>query len=61
VRETRSGGDGRMRGGGEGRRGDRKELDREKVKLQGSPKHMCQSLSTTDNSRGQDRSRGLTV
>ena len=43
------------------RGGDRKELDREKVKLQGSPKHMCQSLATTDNSRGQDRSRGLTV
>lgn len=41
--------------------GDGKELDREKVKLQGSPKHMCQSLATTDNSRGQDRSRGLTV
>jgi len=60
VRETRSGDDGRMGGGGGGG-GGRKELDREKVKLQGSPKHMCQSLATTDNSRGQDRSTGLTV
>jgi hypothetical protein len=51
VRETRSVGDGRI---GEWR-GDRKELDREKVKLQGSPKHMCKSFATNDNPRGRDR------
>jgi hypothetical protein len=43
------------------RRGNRKELDREKVKLQGSPKHMYKSFATTDNPRGRDRSTGLEV